>query len=198
MKKLKQSFALVLALVLALSCLSVSTFAAETNSGKWEGWTPISNATELRKIENDMNGKYYLTNDITLSGSWTPIGGVGDNGANFEGTFDGNGHVISGLNYSNTSATAQYIGLFGTNYGTIQNVKVIVDYLRGYKYVGAVVGVNRGTIANITVEQVKSTTTSSGETASIIGVCNPNTFVGGIAGANYVPLVRRFLCVPTT
>lgn len=52
MKKLKQSFALVLALVLALSCLSVSTFAAETNSSKWEGWTPISNATELRILSD--------------------------------------------------------------------------------------------------------------------------------------------------
>ena len=52
-----------------------------------------------------MDGDYVLTDDIDLSGSdWTPIGGSGGSqyalvsGERvFNGTFDGAGHVISGL-----------------------------------------------------------------------------------------------------
>ena len=69
----------------------------------------ISNADELKKIGKDkdypMDGDYVLTDDIDLSGSdWTPIGGSGGSqyalvsGERvFNGTFDGAGHVISGL-----------------------------------------------------------------------------------------------------
>lgn len=69
----------------------------------------ISNADELARIGMDasypMSGDYVLTEDIDLSTvNWTPIGGCGGDqyglvsGARvFNGTFDGAGHVISGL-----------------------------------------------------------------------------------------------------
>lgn len=60
-----------------------------------------------------MDGDYVLTDDIDLSGSdWTPIGGSGGSqyalvsGERvFNGTFDGAGHVISGLRSSVTDQT---------------------------------------------------------------------------------------------
>lgn len=70
----------------------------------------IGSAEDLQKIGSDaaypMTGDYVLTEDIDLSGKeWTPFGGyVGNKGscnpqeANvFSGTFDGRGHVVSGL-----------------------------------------------------------------------------------------------------
>ena len=70
----------------------------------------IGSVEDLLKIGSDenypMTGDYVLTADIDLSGAdWTPMGGyVGNKGtcnpeeANvFSGTFDGRGHVVSGL-----------------------------------------------------------------------------------------------------
>lgn len=57
----------------------------------------IDSADELAKIGDDgypLNGSYVLTANINLGASaekpWTSIG-------NFTGTFDGDGHTISGL-----------------------------------------------------------------------------------------------------
>ena len=74
------------------------------------GTISIGTAEDLQKIGTDsaypMSGDYKLTADIDLSGDdWEPMGGhIGNKGtcnpaeANvFSGTFDGQGHVISGL-----------------------------------------------------------------------------------------------------
>jgi hypothetical protein len=87
---------------------------------------PISNRAELEKIGIDPNyplsGSYALTADIDLSGlEWTPIGPGTAHTDAFSGTFDGQGHVISGL----TITSDAYLdnGLFGyVNEGTVKNV----------------------------------------------------------------------------
>lgn len=60
---------------------------------------------------------------------WPPIGSYGIRGEKaYIGTFDGNGHTISGLY---VDSDAQYVGLFGcvgTN-GKIQNVGVVDSYI---------------------------------------------------------------------
>jgi len=68
---------------------------------------PIATQADLEKIGTEashpLDGDYVLTNDIVLSGQWTPIAPVVmDNGVpildyKFTGTFDGNGKTISGL-----------------------------------------------------------------------------------------------------
>lgn len=88
--------------------------------------TPIRSILELQKIGKNekfpLDGDYYLTCDIDLSqaSSFAPIGGVesesgiveGDNV--FSGTFDGQGHVISGLSLSITSTARVHVGFFGS------------------------------------------------------------------------------------
>lgn len=77
-----------------------------------ENVVTISTAEELRSITNDLDGDYVLANDIDLQNEpWEPIGTSGD-GA-FRGTFDGNGHTISGLNISGTYRGEKASGLFG-------------------------------------------------------------------------------------
>lgn len=114
-----------------------------------------------------------LTADIDLEGSetnqWIPIGYSNDTNDiiyPFGGTFDGNGHRITGL-YINT--TSRYQGLFGYNNGTIKNLGIVDGSVTGYVFVGGVVGWNGGTVEN------------SYNTGSVSGNIN----VGGVVGENY-------------
>lgn len=83
---------------------------------------PISTVTELQNINLDLNGKYYLTQSLSLYGySWSPIGaGHGK----FTGVFDGNYCGVSDLSLSSASANVTG-GLFETNAGTIKNCTIL-------------------------------------------------------------------------
>ena len=72
---------------------------------------------------------------------WLPI-------ADFSGTYDGGGHSVSNL-YINRP-TSSYIGLFGKNNreGNIKRVGLTNVNVKGYYYVGALVGLNLGVIEN--------------------------------------------------
>ena len=92
---------------------------------------------------------------------WTPIGKQDFN--IYTGTFDGQGHTISGLYFESCSnfydqnskdydyQNRDYLsfGLFGFNSGTIKNVGVINSYF-GWQYnrTGGICGENSGTIEN--------------------------------------------------
>ena len=92
---------------------------------------------------------------------WTPIGKQEFN--IYTGTFDGQGHTISGLYFESCSnyydqKSKEYdyqnrdylsFGLFGFNSGTIKNVGVINSYF-GWQYnlIGGICGENSGTIEN--------------------------------------------------
>ncbi len=87
----------------------------------------ISSAADLLKFANIVNGANgetknisacaKLTADITLSGTWKPIG---NSSGHYKGTFDGQGHKISG--FSITGYTAVNSGFFGYMEGaTIKN-----------------------------------------------------------------------------
>lgn len=128
----------------------------------------ISTADELRLFASMVNSgqtriSAKLTADIELNNttgwenwgntppanSWTPIGDY------FTGTFDGQGHTISGLYYvNNPDYPSHYVGLFGSleNGGTVENVGVTKSYIQssGYAgYTGGIVGLmNSGTIRN--------------------------------------------------
>ncbi len=80
-----------------------------------EGFIPITSAKELRKIGSeeehifaegrkyettlkaDMNGKYFLVNDIELNEEWTPIGNEENP---FTGEIDGEGYTIKNIKIS--------------------------------------------------------------------------------------------------
>lgn len=77
-----------------------------------------------------------LTADILCNDQdWTPIGG---NLQPYAGTFDGDGHTITGL--SNSSNSSDYAGLFGYvgSQGVVRNVTLVNATITG-KNVGAIV-----------------------------------------------------------
>ena len=79
-----------------------------------------------------------LTDDIDMSGqSWAGISGNSD----YTGVFDGQGHIISNLTGTE--------GLFVNNAGTVKNVQLKnVVLTKDGGNLGAVVGVNTGTVFN--------------------------------------------------
>ena len=109
---------------------------------------------------NDFSTKTVtLTNNIDLNNkAWTPIG---NSDSVFAGTFDGNGHTISGLyinitdSYSSAKKGRLYQGLFGcVEDGTVQNLivtgSVAVKNTKSadVSYIGGIVGYTDGTVQN--------------------------------------------------
>lgn len=127
------------------------------------------NKAACAKLMNDIVVNYdydfsnHNWNSISRSNwfFWTPIGKQDIN--IYTGTFDGQGHTISGLYFESCSnfydQNSKYydyenrdhlsFGLFGFNSGTIKNVGVINSYF-GWQYnlIGGICGENSGTIEN--------------------------------------------------
>ena len=183
MKTFKQTLSILLSLILicgAFTALPVS--AAEVadaasvglnGTGTAEDPYQIGTKEELFKfadIVNGMNGETQntaacakLTQDIDLQNAeWRPIGKAG----NYTGTFDGQGHSITGLNV----VWDYYAGLFETisNGGTVQNVSVS-GAVSGTYCVGGIAGDNYGTILACINN----------------GTVSGKYYVGGIVGNNH-------------
>ena len=135
-------------------------FAELVNSGEY--------AANGRLMADIRVNEKVLKEDGTLSSggfrAWTPMG---DSQGRYAGTFDGNFKTISGLYFSN--ASMDYVALFGClgQHGLVKNLAVLDSYFRGENYVGAIAGVNYGTID------------SCYSRASLAG----SRYVGGIAGS---------------
>lgn len=125
----------------------------------------IATKTDLYRLANIVNvsrneceGITFLqTQDIVCDAGYTPIGYQGDNdNSSFRGTYDGQGHTVSGITVTRTGNTSadQYIGLFGYIYeGTVQNVVLANSTFTGYRYVGGIAGeISWGTVRNCRVE----------------------------------------------
>lgn len=146
-------------LVLATALLtSVSAFAQ----------TEISSEAQLKAIANDLNGKYVLTQNITLSDDeWTPIG---TKDRPFTGTLDGKGFTIKGLTVGNGAQNKANNdkAFFGfTNGAKVQNIAFTSAVVKGYEQ------------AAIVVAQATSSTLSN---IYVSGVVTGRDHVGTIAG----------------
>ncbi|MBO8427920.1 MAG: hypothetical protein IAC58_05215 [Firmicutes bacterium] len=117
--------------------------------------------------EGSLDGYYVLGADVDLTSylsegglgyndgkGWLPIGAYSDGvyDVPFTGTFNGNGHTISGFFIDNSSL---YVGgLFGRNQGTIENLKLVGEIRNIGSWSAALVGNNgdMGTIENIILD----------------------------------------------
>lgn len=141
----------------------------------------VSKLDEFREQVNSGNltneAYFQLTDNITLSGDFTPIGTKQNP---FTGTFDGNGYTISNLRINSTTAKGvKYVGLFGyvSASARIQNVKIenlIIE--EGATHAGAIVGYSEGaTILNCSVKN-----TTNAQNINILA----SRSGGGIAGTS--------------
>ena len=158
----------------------------------------ITTETQLRELAQRVNGTggfepttfeeqtFVLANDIALTGgNWEPIGrsaAVSDAGPwdsfFFEGTFDGNGKVVSNVIIKGDILLSGFFGYIGKK-GYIKNLGVhIAEYdvskSWGNAYAAGIAGINNGTIEKcFATGDIKAGTT-----------WNAYVFVGGLVGSN--------------
>jgi filamentous hemagglutinin family protein len=135
---------------------------------------------DLQGINGNLSGHYVLGADIDASDTvnWNAGAGfapIGDSVTEFTGTFDGLGHSIDQLTINRDNG---YVGLFGHTDTTskIRNVGLTDATITGQYYVGALVGVNFGTL------------TDSYATGNVSG----NLYVGGLVGVNYSAITNSY------
>ena len=186
-------------------------FSNMVNSGKnFEGKTiqlmnnlDIENDNSYANVNSNAFGDINENNTTseTLKEELTDTTGkefkpIGNDSNKFSGTFEGNAKTIKDL-YINRSST-DYIGLFGYNAGTIKGLKMASADIIGYRYVGGIVGSNRGnltsTVFDGNVTGYYTTGLASGEnTGTVESITNGNvetttkpyeSSVGGIVGSS--------------
>ncbi|TWB43924.1 MBG domain-containing protein [Nitrospirillum pindoramense] len=158
--------------------------------GLWEYSLTVSNAHQLQLVAHDLTASYTQSNDIrmpapTASGIWKSTTGsvpagfipLGTPSTPFSGTYNGQGYAIDGLTINYGGGSNTYIGLFGGNTGTLNNIaltNVAITVTNADSHVGALVGANGG--GQITNAYVSGTLTFSG---------GGGYGVGGIVGIQY-------------
>jgi hypothetical protein len=141
----------------------------------------LSDPELLIKVKGFKGYYFKLAEDIAFN-PWVPIG-TKENP--FNGNFEGNGKIISGIS---TNQTLSYQGLFGYigSSGTVKNVRVIAN-IKGKDYVGGIAGYNEGEISNSyfngDVSGANYVGGIAGENAKTINSSYSN---GNVSGANYV------------
>ncbi len=147
----------------------------------------ISNFQQLELVNTDLSANYILTEDIDLSdrifetaviAAHQDDPGKGYVGTPFTGSFDGNGHTITGLTINTDSRTASYLALFGqiAAPATIKDLAVEqASIITGHDswFIGGVCGENYGATISGCYGDITVTTGSS------------SWYIGGICGQNY-------------
>lgn len=158
------------------------TSAIGDTNGDWNGHAATSFATintsaktlsiaseaEMALLSKDASTyadyTVTLTADINLKDYfWTPIAG-------FNGTFDGQGHKISGVMINSTADNQGLFGVFGKS-AKVRNLVIANSYISGGNNTGAVVGATDG----------------NSEDVSLIENCHvmESVTITGTEGANY-------------
>nr|MCR5523041.1 ubiquitin family protein [Clostridia bacterium] len=150
-----------------------------TGSGTQDDPYQISTYSELKEFASIVNGTHatiaqntaacaILTQDFTATDTdWTPIGN--SEGNSYTGTFDGMGHIITGL--TTPKGYENFAGLFGCvdSGGKVRNVGLEGGSITGKKYVGGVAGKSYGTV----------------ESCYNTGDVSGSDYVGGVVGNNF-------------
>ncbi len=167
--------------------------------------TVIATPAALQLMTLDPSASYTLGANINMAsalavgsngyygGLWGAAGfvPVGSNGTPFTGSFDGQGHTITGLTISRGSTN--YVGLFGYTVGaTIGDVILSGGSITGGDGVGALIGyMLGGSVAAASASAtVSGTSTGEANTGGLIGTVDGGTVSdayasGNVTGAGY-------------
>ena len=179
-KSFKSALTVLLSLMMILVMFPANAFAMD-GEGTKENPYEIATADDLYEFaikvnEGDNTACAVLTADITLiDTNWTPIG---NDSNQYKGTFDGDGHTITGLSVDIQSDNTIYAGLFGFlgEGGTIKNLGLADSKITcsgNRVYAGGVCGWNTGTIENCY------------NTGDVSGTCEYGfVYAGGVCGLN--------------
>ena len=142
------------------------------------GYVGVASAENFAALSNE-NGRYFICNDITLTGSLSPL----INNGVFKGVLDGNGKSLRGLRIE--QANQPSVGLFRVLQGaTIKNLRIVEPVIEGKGAVGVLAGISSARILNVTIDggTIHSTHRPAG---ALVGV----QFMGEITGASSTAIV---------
>ena len=169
--------------------------------------TDVGTASALEAIDssqasylNSSSVCISLTANINLAtGStpynWTPLGNASSSSSHFTGTFNGNGHTVSGYTITATENMTGFIGALGST-GKVENLGVTGTVDGGTNCeVGGLVGYNNG--GTISYSYATGNVSGTGSVGGLVG-CNNGTIsysyatgnvsgssgVGGLVGTN--------------
>lgn len=166
--------------------------------------TVIYTPAALQLMALDPSASYTLGADIDLTGEFTAVGGyygglwgssgfvsIGSTASNFTGSFDGQGHTITGLMINR--ASTNYVGLFGyTNGATISDVTLSGGSITGNDGVGALIGYMvggsvSGASASATVSGMSTAEVNTGGLIGTVdgGAVSGSSASGNVTGAGY-------------
>ena len=172
----------------------------------------VTDVYDLQNISTKLDGNYMLagTIDAKATATWNSYNDngtnkykgfdpLGDNSNSFTGVFDGLDYTIEGLTIDRGGEN--YVGLFGYNTGTVQNVGLVKgSIIKGQSKVGGVVGENDGgTVSNVyntegsvsgedqvggVVGTSRGTISNAYNTGIVTGNDTNSYYAGGVVGWN--------------
>lgn len=193
-KRLRRIFSFLAAAVMTMTFVVPADFFAQTNEVSEVHITSKTDFSEFVKscvLDSNTRGKkYYLECDIKLDTDFRPI-------PTFCGTFEGNGHTVSGMNISESGSD---MGLFRyiEKEGTVKDLNVDGRNVPSgtASECGGIAGVNRGKILNCSFNGTVSGKEICGGIAGVnektgliagcrsTGLVQARHYTGGIAGEN--------------
>ena len=154
-----------LAVVYTMNFAAVPAYAA---SG-----TAITSADDLKAMENNPSGSYYLANDIEIPANLSLFT---DSRTPFTGTLDGNGHAIKNYTYSTTTEDLMHAGLFcrtkNASFKNLTMTNVNISVKSGGNFAALAAYGQGTTFENITVSGKLSASGIVNSLGGIVGSLN--------------------------
>ena len=168
-------------------------FTYNPNTRTYSVYTPDGLTEWAKAAQSDPSLNCTLTDNINMTGKdWTPIGQF----RGYSGTFDGQGHTITGLSISpSEDAAALFHNINGD--GKVMNLQLKNVTYDGVTAMGGIANGNYGTIIACSVTGTLTNTTNNGEVGGIAatnlgnitacwfsGTISGGGRIGGVAGSN--------------
>ena len=168
-------------------------YSYDSDTHTYSVYTPDGLTEWAKAAQSDPSLNCTLTEDINMAGKeWTPIGQF----RGYSGTFDGQGHTITGLSISpSEDAAALFHNINGD--GKVMNLQLKNVTYDGVTAMGGIANGNYGTIIACSVTGTLTNTTNNGEVGGIAatnlgnitacwfsGTISGGGRIGGVAGSN--------------
>lgn len=167
-------------------------YSYDSDTHTYSVYTPDGLTEWAKAAQSDPSLNCTLTADIDLTDKeWTPIGRP----RGYTGTFDGQGHTITGLNISPSEDVAALFHQINGD-GTVMNLQLKDVTYNGVTAMGGIAHGNYGTITACSVTGTLKNTANNGDVGGIaatnLGTITACWFsgtitggrIGGIAGSN--------------
>lgn len=161
----------ILTLFLALAVVFTMSFAAVPAYAV--SGTAITSADDLKAMENNPSGSYYLANDIEVPANLSLFT---DSRTPFTGTLDGNGHSIKGYSYTAASDDLMHAALFcrtkNASFKNLNMTDVHISVKSGGNFAALAAYGQGTTFENITVSGKLSASGIINTLGAIVGSLN--------------------------